>query len=272
MIDFKLESAEHRRIVFDRNAKFPDVWRDFRSFLLSVGPCPGEHYRLAATLGERAYGDDSRWEHKGAKRPAAPPPPPSPETTYSQWTMISGQPVEVAKLSTSLGVPFSSIAAALNAGRQPDELVKQSDVASALLGDINWFSAEPQHQDAFRQAFRAWHMKVNPRFAEMATPKFLYLYILLPDMIRCKTALADTDLWDPPTEWQKRLRDASPIWKRYCELFPKAQLAAQEFKTYRQYSLTSQLEDLWTRIQSTEARFRGAQSHSTAQPVEAASG
>src|SRR6202012_4093545 len=68
MIAFKLEGAEHRRIIFDRSAKCPEAWRDFRGFLLGVGPCPSEHHRVAPTTGERGYDTDSRWKHKAAKR------------------------------------------------------------------------------------------------------------------------------------------------------------------------------------------------------------
>ncbi|MGC1303095.1 MAG: hypothetical protein WA840_12030 [Caulobacteraceae bacterium] len=257
MIAFKLEAAEHRRIIFDRSAKFPEAWRDFRGFLLGVGPCPSEHHRVAPTTGERGYDADSRWKPKGAKRtgPAAAQRP-APDAVYSQWTAIGGKPVEYTTLSTSLGVPFSSVAVALNAGRKPDEIVQQSDVATTLVQEMGWFSSDSERQDAFRRAFRAWHMKVDERFANMATPRFLYLYILLPDMIRCKTALVEADLWDPLTDRQRHLRDASPLWKRYYELFPKAQVAVQDFDIYRQYSLTSQIEDLWTRVEATERKFR----------------
>jgi hypothetical protein len=269
MIAFKLEAAEHRRIIFDRSAKFPEAWRDFRGFLLSRGPCPGEHHRLSPTVGERGYDDASRWAHKSAKRVSpAPARRPTSEAVYSQWTMIAGKPAEFTTLSSSLNVPFSSVATALNAGRKPDEIVQQSDVATALVEDMDWFSTDQQRQDAFRKAFRAWHMKVDQRFATMATPRFLYLYILLPDMIRCRTALVEADLWDPLTDGQRRARDASPLWKRYYELFPKAQVAVQNFDIYRQYSLTSQIEDLWSRVQATERKFRGVASRTAATSSE----
>jgi hypothetical protein len=258
LIDFKLEAAEHRRVVFDRNAKFPETWKDFREFLLRVGPIPSEHHRIGPTSGERGYSEASRWEHKSAKRPVPPPPKlATPETVYSQWTMISGQPIEYTALSTALGVPFSNMAAALNAGQSPDQVVQQSRVAATLVQDMSWFSSDAKRQDAFRMAFRAWHMKVDQRFSTAATPKFLYLYSLLPDMMRCKSELVDADLWNPLSERHKSMRDASPTWKRYCELFPKAQVAVQEMDIYRQYSLTSQLEDLWDRVRDAETRFRG---------------
>ncbi len=260
LIEFKLEAAEHRRIVFDRNAKFPEGWRDFRQFLLALGPCPSEHHRVGSASGEKGYDQRSHWEHKSAKRPAAAQPATrqsSPEHTYSQWTMMSGQAVEYTTLSKALNVPFENMAVALNAGRSPDEIVKQSSVATTMSQQMDWFSTDTQRQDAFRSAYRAWHMKIEGRFSGAATPKFLYLYILLPEMIRCKATLAEADLWDPLSERHRTMRDASPAWKRYCELFPKAQVAVQEMDIYRQYSLSTQLEDLWSRVETAEKRFRG---------------
>jgi hypothetical protein len=260
LIEFTLEAAEHRRIVFDRNAKFPESWRDFRQFLLLLGPAPGEHYRVMPTVGEKGYDQRSRWEHKSAKRQAQPNPASrqsSPDATYSQWTMMAGKPIEYTTLSRTLNVPFENMAVALNAGRSPDEIVQQSSVATTMSLQMDWFSSDQQRQDAFRGAYRAWHMKVEGRFSGAATPKFLYLYILLPEMIRCKATLLEADLWDPLSERHRSMRDASPAWKRYCELFPKAQVAVQEMDIYRQYSLTSQLEDLWTRVETAEKRFRG---------------
>jgi hypothetical protein len=260
LIEFRQEAAEHRRIVFDRNAKFPEGWRDFRQFLLALGPAPSEHYRVAPTVGEKGYDQRSHWEHKSTKRqpPVRPPPPTSsPDHTYSQWTMMAGRPIEYTTLSRTLNVPFENMAVALNAGRSPDDIVQQSSVATTMSLQMDWFSTDEKRQDAFRSAYRAWHMKIEGRFSTAATPKFLYLYILLPEMIRCKATLLEADLWDPLSERHRSMRDASPAWKRYCELFPKAQVAVQEMDIYRQYSLSTQLEDLWSRVETAEKRFRG---------------
>ena len=137
-----------------------------------------------------------------------------------------------------------------------EELVAQAGDAEAQVADLAWFSESAAHQQAFRDAYLAWRRRIPPRHKDAATPQFLYLFMLLPTMARCKATLVEDGLWDPVARQARDLRDASAVWIRFNELLPKAMVVLQGFDVYRQYSLTDQIAELSERIIKEERRFR----------------
>jgi hypothetical protein len=249
--NYPIEAAVHRRIVFGRSSRFPAVWNDFREFLLRVGPAPSDNHRLSfEPAGD--YGPASRWRPKEecvapkvhGSAGAGPNAEPTP-----QWTMVSNlAPAPGAALDPNdPDVLLARLMAQASAADAPAAPVKE---------DLGWISENPALQDAFMQAYKAWFQLVAPNFAHAAIPQFLFLYTLLAEMVRCKATLEQEELWDPLTEKRRHMRNGHPAWKRYCELFPKAHGAAQHMPAYAQYSLSTELDGLWTRIQAAEARFR----------------
>ena len=97
-----------------------------------------------------------------------------------------------------------------------------------------------------------------PKYLAAASPKFLYLHTLVLAMARCKATLDEAGCWKPLTSSGLSARDASPAWKAYNELLPKAVVILPAFEIYRQYSLTEDIDELSRRIQAAERRFRGA--------------
>jgi hypothetical protein len=258
---FRHEAGELRRILMEQPASFHPPWRDFRNFLADVGPSPGPAYSiLAARSGPGAYRPDSvSWANRAAR---SPPPPLAPsssadaQSSYSQWTMISGAPVQYGELASRYGLSFAALSAAAVAGLAPSEAIEQARIAEVETTDLGWFSQIPAHQQAFREAYRIWKLRVQPKYRAAATPKFLYLYTLIPAMARCKATLGEAGLWKPLTKSASERRDDSPAWKRFNELLPKATVIVSEFEIYRQYSLTEDIDELATRVQAAELRFR----------------
>jgi hypothetical protein len=245
--NYPIEAAIHRRIVFGRTARFPAVWHDFREFLLRIGPSPSEDHRLSfEPSGD--YGPASRWRPK--EECVAPKPRGAPGAEpASQWTMVSN-PAPGSAAAPDPNDPDILLA------RLMAEASADSSPAPPAKEDLGWISENPAVQDGFMQAYRAWFQLVGPKHAHAAIPQFLYLYTLLPEMVRSKATLEREELWDPPTERRRHLRNEHPAWKRWCELFPKAHGAVQHMPAYAQYSLSTELEGLWTRVQAAEARFR----------------
>ncbi len=124
------------------------------------------------------------------------------------------------------------------------------------MADLAWFSESAAHRQAFRDAYLAWRRRVSPGHKDAATPQFLYLFMLLPTMARCKATLLQDGLWDPVARQARDLRDASAVWIRFNELLPKAMVVLQGFDIYRQYSLTDEIAELSERVIDEERRFR----------------
>ena len=255
---FKHEAGELQRIVSEHPQGVHPPWRDFRCFLADVGPSPGPAYKLLGDASCGGYGPgEARWVLQSSKLKAAPPPPPATShSSHSQWTMIAGMPVPYSELPARLGLSFSALSAAISAGCPIEELVARAGEAQAQVVDLTWFSESVIHQKAFRDAYMAWRLRISPRYHGAATPQFLYLFMLLPTMARCKATLVDADLWNPLTRQALEARDASPAWKRFNELLPKAMTVLGSFEIYRQYSLTDDIAELSERVTTAERRFR----------------
>ena len=255
---FKHEAGELQRVVSEQPHACHPAWRDFRCFLADVGPSPGPAYRLVSIGPAGAYTPEGvRWAlQTSAMKPAPLPPPPTSNSSHSQWTMVAGMPVPYSELPARLGVTFEALSAAISAGCPVEELVARAGEAQGHVADLSWFSESRDHQAAFRTAYLAWRMRISPRFHGAATPQFLYLFMLLPSMARCKAALVEAGHWNPLTRQALEARDASAAWKRFNEMLPKAMAVLGSFEIYRQYSLTNDVAELSERVTAAELRFR----------------
>ncbi len=255
---FKHEAEELHRLLSKSQHSVHPPWRDFRCFLADVGPSPGPAYKLVSTHVHGGYRPEGvRWALQASKLTPAPvTPPASPNSSCGQWTMVAGMPVAYADLPARLGLSFAALSAAMSAGCPLEELVAQAGDSQAQVVDLAWFSDSAAHQQTFRDAFLAWRLRVSPRYKDAATPQFLYLFMLLPTMARCKVTLLEAGLWDPVARQARELRDASPVWIRFNELLPKAMVVLQGFDIYRQYSLTEEIAELSARVIGDERRFR----------------
>ncbi|MBV9509164.1 MAG: hypothetical protein JO303_02640 [Caulobacteraceae bacterium] len=254
------EVAEHRRILFSRGSGMCPAWKDFRQFLIDLGPAPGEDYVVARMVaGELSYAPGkAAWFPRDrqpvlvdrtatlkARAPGA----------AGQWVKVRGKEVEYSTLAQSLGVPMGLMAQALRGEQTAEDFVEQAEVGDVLCQQKTpWLP--PGKREAFLAAFRLWHMQVQPKFATAATPAFLFLYSALPGMIALRDQLAAAEAWEPITQKGKAAREAHPAWARFCELMTRVEAARGDFAVYRQFSLTRQLDEMWVRIQQAEQRFR----------------
>ena len=255
---FRHEAGELHQLLSSQDPAVPPGWRDFRRFLADVGPSPGPAHHLQRIVSKAAWcGDNVAWVLKPKELKAPPPaPPPSPDSSYLQWTMIAGMPIDCADLPARLRLSFASISSAAAAGCSLDELAAESLRAAPDLEDLRWFSRSSAHQQAFRDAYMAWRLRVDFRNRDRAKPKFLYLYMLVPAMTRAKAALDRVGLWRPSTPRAQAERDIHPAWRQFNELLPKAQAMAAEFEPYRAYSVGEDIDALCGRITADEAHLR----------------
>ena len=267
------EAAEHRKILFARGSGMCATWSNLRQFLTDMGPAPDPDY-LATRLvaGDLTYAPGkTAWMHRDrqpqlidrsafitprARANGANPEGDSGDSGGSgRWTSVRGQPVEYDTLAGHLGVPVDTMAAALRNKSNADDLVQHASVAEALSqGDSPWLA--PERRDAFMMGYRMWHMQVQPKFAAAATPAFLYLFSALPGMIKARDGLIQEELWQPATDLGRRKREIHPLWRKFNESMVRVEAARLEFAIYRQYSLTTELDDLWGRVKLAEERFR----------------
>lgn len=266
---YRHEAAEHRRILFSRGSGLDQRWRDFRQFLADMGPAPdAEHMVTRTVAGSLTYAPGKcAWIHRD-RQPAlahAAPIEPTQAATVGIWANVEGKQVEYATLAKRLGVPFEGMVVALRSGQTPDGLVQQAGVTESLVRGVpehaSWLPPEGERRVAFVAAYRMWHMQVRPKYASAATPAFLYLYSALPGMRKTRDALIALDLWDPATEQGRRTRAGHDLWRRFCEAMMKVNSARTGFAIYEQYSLTTELDELWTRVRYAEERFRSGPAH-----------
>ena len=257
---FRHEAAELHRLLTHCQRDVPPSWRDFRTFLADVGPSPGPKFCLER-IG-RAYGSYGPGQVEWRLRRHMPSfgvassDSIDPSTIHSQWTMISGFPVQYADMPRELGLSFSTISQACRDGMNVEAVVASARLASVEASDLSWVSPQKAHQEVFRRAYIAWRLKVQPRYLEAATPKFLYLHTLVTAMAQLRAALLAEDLLTPLSESRQRARDVDPRWKSLNELTPKAVFLLSSFHAYQSYSLPSDLEGLDRRVQAAERRFR----------------
>jgi hypothetical protein len=176
---------------------------------------------------------------------------------FGQWTPMAGRQVSYTEVAKRLAIPINALNKTMADGRTADELVKRSGSAQELINpDLQWLPPDPTRKANFFEAFRIWHMQVQPQFARAATPTFLFLYIALPVMKECRDELMGLNLWNPLGQRAMNARDSHVAWKKYCEFMPRAQVAMMEIPIYATYSLLSDLDALCERIIVAEKRFR----------------
>jgi hypothetical protein len=258
--EYKHEAAEHRRILFERGSGLSPSWKDFRVFLQDLGPAPSnEHLATRLMAGDLTYAPGRvAWIHKSFQRAPVNPLAKIPVKTgegYSQWLEVQGRTIEFTDLARALGVPFEAMAVALRSGVTPDQLVQQSSVAETLSqAPSPWLSDE--RRDAFMVGYRMWHMQIQPHYASEGTPSFLFIFGALPNMLKIKQQLIEIGLWDPPTQKGKEERQNHDLWRRYCENMARIESARVDISALRQYSLATQIEEMWEHVKKLERRFR----------------
>jgi hypothetical protein len=277
------EASVHRNILMSRGTGVTGTWRDFRAFLTDIGPRPsGDHGLVLVNRNERTYGPGrARWmtadeqaaheaefdrlqaarnreqqqllhqaaAQQRAKAPNAP--------NFGQWTPMAGRQVSYTEVAKRLAIPVQALSKTMAEGRSADELLKRSGSAQELINpELQWLPPDPTRKAGFFEAFRIWHMQVQPQFSRAATPTFLFLYIALPVMKECRDELMNLSLWNPLGQRAMNARDGHIAWKKYCEFMPRAQVAMMEIPIYATYSLLSDLDALCERIITAERRFR----------------
>lgn len=280
---YSVEASVHRNILIGRGTGIAPQWREFKTFIAEVGLRPSsDHSLVLLNRFERTYGPGrAKWMtaeeqaahelefdrlraeqqreeqllmHKtaAAKRASTPGAP-----SFGQFTSMAGKPVAFTDVARKLAIPVSALSQAMPAGTSADELVKRSSTANDLINDqATWLPPDPARKAGFFEAYRIWHLQVQPQFARAATPTFLFLYIALPVMKQCRDELMDLDLWNPLGQRATSARDAHVSWKKYTEFMPRAQVALMEIPIYATYSLLSDLDALCERIITAERRFR----------------
>jgi len=277
------EASVHRNILMSRGTGVTGTWRDFRCFLTDIGQRPSsDHGLVLLNRNERTYGPGrARWmtaeeqaEHEAefdrqqasknreqqqllhqaaaiqrAKAPNAP--------NFGQWTPMAGRQVSYSDVAKRLAIPVAALSKTMADGRSADELLKRAGSAQELINtELQWLPPDPARKAGFFEAFRIWHMQVQPQFSRAATPTFLFLYIALPVMKECRDELMSLSLWNPLGQRAMNARDGHIAWKKYCEFMPRAQVAMMEIPIYATYSLLSDLDPLCERIITAEKRFR----------------
>lgn len=258
--NYRHEAAEHRRILFERGSGLSPTWKDFRSFLQDLGPAPSDdHLATRLMAGDLTYAPGRvAWIHRSFQR--APVNPLANFTaksgeSHSQWVTVQGTLIEFPDLARTLGVPFEAMAVALRTGVTPEQLVQQASIAETLAqAPSPWMSDE--RRDAFMVGYRMWHMQIQPQYAADASPGFLFIYGALPNMLKIKQSLIEIELWDPPTQRGKEQRQNHDLWRRYCENMARIESARVEIAPLRQYSLATEVEEMWEHVKKLERRYR----------------
>lgn len=295
---FEVEARAHRNILMQRGVGLAAEWRDFGRFLLDIGPRPSEAHRLVLlNRFERTYGpgraqwmdDDEEARHivefdrqmqaKAAEQQRILEEAAAlrarkgqtPQNSYGQWTSMGGQTVSYTDVAKRLNLPTNALAKVLATGRTPDELVKRAASADEVINEkADWLPPEPERRKSFLQAFRMWHLQVQPSFSRAATPAFLFLYSALQMMRESRDQLISENLWQPLGDKATRARDAHPAWNRYCDFMSRAQVALLEIPIYATYSLLSDLDALHDRVVAAERRFRAKPEVKPGAPAKAA--
>ena len=257
------EAAEHRRILFERGSGLNPAWKDFRTFLHDLGSAPSDdHLATRLMAGDLTYGPGRvAWIHRSFHctpvNPLSKIPAKSGES-HSQWVTVQGTEIEFTDLARALGVPFEAVAVALRNNVTPDQLVQQASIAETLSqAPSPWLSEE--RRDQFMVGYRMWHMQIQTTYAAEASPAFLFIFGSLPNLMKIKQQLIDIDLWDPPTNKGKEQRQNHDLWRRYCENMARIESARVEIGPLKQYSLQTQIAEMWEHVMKLERRYRTGQ-------------
>lgn len=262
------ETAEHRQMVFARGTGMCASWKSFRQFLVDMGPAPSADHlatRLAASDLTYVPGKVA-WIHRDRQPQLFDPASVievSPLVGGEKWTTVRGRQIGFATLAGHLGVPVDVITVALRGKPAADDLVQHASIADTLSqAPMSWLPAD--RREAFLMGYRMWHMQVSPHFAASATPAFLFLFSAVPGLLKSRTELQALGHWEPATELAKHQREQHPLWRRHSDTLLRVEAARQDLPIYKTYSLSSALDELWSRLERAEQRFRDVSAPSIA--------
>ena len=258
MARFPMEAALHRAIITKRGTGIASAWRRFDQFLADVGPAPDAEHELRFVYEHSfVYGPGLvHWRPKSSPPDYKVRPLPLADREYSQYTSVNGEPVTYSQFAHSLGAQVKDIAPALNARITPDELAAhKAAMEKRIDANAAWLPAQADRREVFLAVYRMWALKVRPKFAQAATPEFLFLFITIDQLVKDRNQLVAEGLFNR-TQFGGKHREDHPAWKRYCEMMPRAQMAMITIPAYNGYSLMTDLDDLQKRIADAERRFR----------------
>lgn len=256
---YPAEASLHKSLMTKRGTGVASSWRKLEQFLADLGPMPGPDFELRFIYADAfSYGPGQvEWVQRD-KPPVYRERPAPPQAEYSQWANVGGKPVTYSNFVRSIGATFKEVAPVLNAKVSPDQMLEQKSVTERNINlNAGWLPQNAEKRDALLGAYRLWHLQILPKFAEVATPDFLFLYIVLGQLVSARKSLEAMDLFAKETNRERQKREDQPAWKKYCELLPRAQTALAAIPAYRSYSLLTEMEDLYPRVVAAEARFRG---------------
>jgi len=246
------EAGIHRNMLLRRGTGMSPAWREFKRFLIDLGPCPDDTQVLGFVddhdvtyapgrarwmPADEAAAQEARLAEVAAQAMA--------ETAAADW-----------RRGPKRGVMPPRAAPKPVAPEKPAAPVVRTSAQSLIDPKSNWLPADPERRDAFLKVYHAWHSQVLPQYSASATPAFLFAFSALPVLMKCQDDLTALDLWDPLTDRAHQAKEEHPAWKKYCEFLPRAHAALAEIGTYSDYSLFTQLADLIERVVKAEKRFR----------------
>ncbi len=228
------EAAMHRDLMVS-GAPAPSSWRNFRQFMLDVGPCPeGDGYVLAV------MDETDKVYNPGRVR----------------WNKIDDPLVLFWKKDGSQGAWNRERKSARNL---EDELMAQladmEEMAEQEDRVDEWMPQDPEKQASFNKTFRMWHAHVKPQFLGSARPAFLFLYTALFVLKESRDELKAAGLWSSDASRLEALH-AHPVWHRYCDHLRRAEAALASLPEFRGYSPHAQLDELLADVVKTEQQFR----------------
>jgi len=253
MKTYAREASIHRNMLLRRGTGLSPAWRDFRTFLTDLGPCPDDTQVLGFV-----HDDDVTYAPGRAR-----------------WMLAAAAAAQEVRLAEVAQRALAENAAAdwrrspkkssilppraaqkPAAPAKPAAPINHTSALSLINANSDWLPADPDRRDAFLRIYQAWHGQVLPQYTGAATPAFLFVFSALPVLKKCRDDLAALDLWDPLTDRGHQAKEQHPAWKKYCEFLPRAHKALAEIGTYSDYSVFTQLDDLIERVVKAEQRFR----------------
>ncbi len=228
------EAAVHRDLMVS-GAPAPSTWRNFRQFMLDVGPAPeGDNWILAVN------DDTDKVYNPGRVR----------------WTKSDDPLVLYWRKEGSQGAWNRE---RKNARSVEDQLLSQlshmDDVPEEDDRVDEWMPQDPEKQASFNKTFRLWHAHVKPAFIGSARPAFLFLYTALFVLKESRDELKALGLWTNDASRADALH-AHPTWHRYCDHLRRAEAALASLPEFRQYSPHAQLDEMLADVVRTEQQFR----------------
>jgi hypothetical protein len=169
-----------------------------------------------------------------------------------------GKPVAGSGIARARGRHSRGHYLVLNAIASADPITDHKSHTESLIDlDAQWLPHQPARREAFLMFFRLWRQKVQPKFAQQATPEFLFLYIAVDQLVQDRDQLEARGLFAKTSNAQGEMREDQPAWKRYCDMLARAQTVLVAVPAFRSYSLFSELDQLKKKVSEAEHKYRG---------------